>query len=142
MEERYDPSTNPFKIYVVAIVFNTKTKKILIGSCKPDPNFPDLSWAFPAGRPGYEEELENYLKKHVLEHTGLNIESLGSIFAKTYPENRKALSIYYLCEVIGGEEKAGGEFTEMKWVDPEELEENFKPLSLHPKLKEYILNLK
>lgn len=128
--------------YVIAIVFDTKTKKILIGLCKKDPNFPDLGWAFPAGRPGYEEELEDCLKKQVKESTGLNVESLGTIFAKTYSENRKALSVYYLSEVVSGEEKSGGEFTEMKWVDPEELEEHFKPQTLHPKLKEYILNLK
>ncbi|HEB46910.1 MAG TPA: NUDIX domain-containing protein [Candidatus Pacearchaeota archaeon] len=142
MEDTYNPATNSFMTYVVGIVFDTKTKKILIGRCKKDPNFPEMGWAFPAGRPNYEEELEDHLKKQVNESTGLNIESLGTIFAKTYPENRKALSVYYLCEVTGGEEKAGGEFTEMKWVDPEELEENFKPLTLHPKLKEYILNLK
>lgn len=142
MEDSYDPTASSFKTYVVAIILDTKTKKILIGLCKKDPNFPGLNWAFPAGRPNYDEELEDHLKKHVGESTGLDIESLGTIFAKTYPENRKALSIYYLCEVIGGKEKAGGEMTKLKWVEPEELEEHFKPFSLHPKLKEYILSLK
>ena len=38
-------------------------------------------------------------------------------------------------------EKEGEDFTEIKWVDPEELE-NYFTTSFHPSLKEYIINLK
>lgn len=141
MVNTYNPKTFPFKVYVVAVIFNTKTRKILIGRCKPDPNFPGLTWAFPAGRPGYEEELDNCIIKAVKKSTGLNVENLGAIFAKTYPENRKALSVYYLCEVTGGKENPGDEMTELKWVKPEEIEGHFTN-SFHPHLKEYIFNLK
>lgn len=84
--------------------------------------------------------MEDGLKREVKKKTGLDIESLGTIFSKTYPENRKFLTIYYLCEVIGGKEKPGEKFKEMKWVKPEELEKYFTT-SFHPKLKEYILGL-
>ena len=36
------------------------------------------------------------------------------IFAKTYPEKREFLSIYYLCEITGGIEKAGEKFIDLK----------------------------
>jgi len=85
--------------------------------------------------------LERGLKREIKKKTGLNVESLGAVFAKTYPEKREFLTIYYLCEVVGGKEKAGEKFTEIKWVKPEELKKYFTT-SFHPKLKEYIMNLK
>ena len=130
-----------FLINVLGIVFNPKTKKILIGKREKDPYIPKLKWCFPGGRPKYGEELEESLKKEIKKKTNLDVENLGTIFAKTYPERKEFLTIYYLCEVVGGKEKAGEKFTEIKWVSPEEIEEHFTT-SFHPKLKEYIMNLK
>ena len=130
-----------FLVKVIGIVFNTKTKKILIGKRENDPYMPELSWYFPGHTAAYEEDLDYYVKQEVKKKTNLDTEPIGVIFAKTYPENRKIMSIYYLCGITGGEEKAGGSFTEIKWVNPEELEKHFTT-SFHPKLKEYILNLK
>ncbi len=130
-----------FLVNVLGIVFDTKTRKILIGRREEDPHIPELSWCFPGGTPDYNKELEDALKKEIKEKTGLNVENLGAIFAKTYPEKREFLSVYYLLEVISGEIKPGGSFKELKWVNPEELEDYFTT-SFHPSLKEYILNLK
>ena len=130
-----------FLVNVIGIVFDTKTKQILIGKRENDQYMPELSWCFPGGTASYEEELDHYLKEEVKTKTNLDVEPIGVIFAKTYPENRKIMSVYYLCGITGGEEKAGDAFSEIKWVDPEELEEHFTT-SFHHKLKEYILNLK
>lgn len=130
-----------FLVNVVGIIYNPKAKKILIGKREKDPYIENLSWCFPGGRPEYNEELEDALKREVKEKTGLVVESLGAVFAKTYPEKREFLTIYYLCESIGGKEKAGEKFVEIKWVSPEEIE-NYFTTSFHPNLKEYILNLK
>jgi len=130
-----------FYVNVLGIIFNPKTKKILIGRRENDPYIKELTWCFPGGRIEYGEELEDALQREIKEKTGLKIENLGAIFAKTYPEKREFLSVYYLCEVVGGKEKVGGSFKELKWVSPENVEENFTT-SFHPKLKEYILNLK
>jgi len=130
-----------FLVNVVGIVFNPETKKILIGKRENDPYIEKLTWSFPGGRPNYNEELEDALKREIKEKTGLEVESLGAVFAKTYPEKREFLTIYYLCEVVGGKEKAGEKFVEIKWVNPEEIEKYFTT-SFHPKLKEYIMNLK
>jgi len=130
-----------FLVNVLGIVFDTKTKKILIGKRENDPYIKELGWCFPGDMPCHEEDLEECLKKKIKEFTEIDVESLGVIFAKSYPENRKIMSVYYLCEIVGGEAKAGGKFVDVKWVDPEELEKYFTT-SFHPKLKEYILGLK
>ena len=134
--EKFDRGV--FLLNVNAIII--KDGKILIGRRENDPYLKNLSWTFPGGRPAYEEELEHYLKLEVKKKTGLEIEPEKVIFAKTYPEDRQFLSIYYLAEVIGGEEKAGEKFVEVKWVKPEELKDHFTT-SLHPKLYQMILDL-
>ena len=130
-----------FVVIVLGIIFNTTTKKILIGRRLKDPYIKELTWAFPGGKPEYGEDLDNAVEREVKEETNLDVASLGPIFAKAYPEKNEFLSIYYLCEVKDGKEKAGDDFVELKWVDPEDLEKYFKT-SFHPKLKEYILGLK
>ena len=130
-----------FLVNILGVIFNTETKKILIGKRQNDPYISKLTWCFPGGRPLYKEELEKALKREIKNKTGLKVESLGAVFAKAYPEKPEFLSVYYLCEAIGGKEKAGDDFVEIKWVDPEKLEKYFTT-SFHPKLKEYIMNLR
>lgn len=129
-----------FLVNVLGIVFDSKKRIILIGKRESDPYVEKLTWCFPGGRPRYGEDLEDALKREVKSKTGLNVKILDIVFAKTYPEKKEFLSIYYKCEVIGGKEKAGEEFVEIKWVKPEEVETHFTT-SFHPKLKVYILNL-
>ncbi len=130
-----------FEIILLGIIYDPKRKKILIGRREKDPEIKELTWCFPGGRLSTDEELEKTLKEKIKEKTGLKVENLGAVFAKTYPEKRNLVGIYYLCEVVGRKEKAGDDFKELKWVNPEELEEYFTT-SFHPQLKEYILNLK
>jgi 8-oxo-dGTP diphosphatase len=130
-----------FMVNVIGVVFDTDKRKILIGKKENDPYVPKLSWVFPGGGPRHDEELEDAVKREVKEETGYDVESLGPLFARILPEEKNILLIYYLCEVVGGEEKMGDEFSEMKWVSPQELESHFTT-SFHPKLKEYIINLK
>lgn len=130
-----------FLLNVLGIVFDPAKKKILIGRRENDEYVPELTWCFPGGRPEYGEDLEDGLKKEIKKKTGLEVESLGAIFVRVPEEEEKFLLIYYLCEVIGGKEKTGEKFKEIKWVKPEELEKYFQT-SFHPKLKEYIMSLK
>ncbi|MCX6811779.1 MAG: hypothetical protein NT039_03755, partial [Candidatus Berkelbacteria bacterium] len=99
-----------------------------------------LSWCFPGGRPAYSKDLEFHLISEVKKKTNLKIKVKDGIFAKTYPENRQFLSIYYLAEKISGEEKAGESFVELKWVKPNELKKYFTT-SLHPELLRKIQKL-
>ena len=125
---------------VLGIVFDTKTKKILIGKRKDPKDIKGLIWAFPGGRPEHGEELEDAIKREVKEETGLQTESMGVVFAKTYPEKRGLLAIYFLCGIVGGKERANEDFSETKWVSPKELKKYFET-SFHPKLREYLEGL-
>lgn len=131
----------PFHVILLGVIFNPETRKILIGRRENDPDIPELSWVFPGGRLLHGEDLDKKLKQMIEEETGLNVKNLGTIFSKAYPEKEDLLSVYFLCESIGGEEKAGGDIVELKWVSPDEIEKHFTT-SFHPHLKEYIFNLK
>ena len=126
----------------LAVVFDTERKKILITKRKKQAHVTGLIWCFPGGKINYDDNLEVLLEEKIMEKLGLKVASLGSIFAETHSKNsEKLFSIYYLCEFIGGGEKLGDEFEEVKWVSPEEIEKYFDS-ALHPALKEYLIGLK
>ena len=137
--EKFDKGI--FLVNTLGIIFDQKTKKILIGRRDNDSYIKELTWCFPGGRPAYGEDLENETKKKIKIKTGLNVNIKTIAFAKIYPEKENFLSIYYLCEVISGKEVSGENFVELKWVAPSELE-NYFTTSFHPELKKYIMNLK
>lgn len=130
-----------FKVILLGVVFDPKTRKILIGKRENDPYIPELSWGFPGGFLDYNKGLDKTLKEKIKEKTGYDVKNLGTIFSKKYPEKKDFLAIFFLCEVFKGEEKAGKDFVEVKWVAPEELE-NYFTNSFHSRLKEYIMNLR
>ncbi len=131
-----------FLVNLLAIIYSPKTRKILIGKRENDPHIKELSWVFPGGRPGYEKDLEHYLQKEIKEKTGVDVNVKDAVFAKTYPEKREFLSVYYYCEceLTSGEEKPGGNLVELKWVKPREVE-NYFTTSLHPRILEYLKTL-
>ena len=130
-----------FNTILLGVIFDPAKRKILIGRRENDPYIKELTWVFPGGSLNYEEDLDAALKKKIKEKTGLDVKSLGAIFAKAYPEKKEFLSIYFLCEAVGGKEKVANDLVELKWVKPEEIENHFTT-SFHPHLKEYIMNLK
>lgn len=134
-------STDRFQAILLGIIFDSAKRKILIGRRENDPYIKKLTWCFPGGKLTPGEDIDKTLKKKIKKKTGYNVENLGVVFTKAYPEHEKIIAVYFLCEVIKGKEKAGDDLKELKWVIPKELEKNFTT-SFHPQLKEYILNLK
>ena len=130
-----------FLVNCLAIVYNPKTKKILIGKRENDPHIKKLGWCFPGGRPGHEKDLEYYLAEEVRKKTGLRVGKGKIIFAKTYPEKREMLSIYYYTTTNSGEAKPGEKFTEVKWIKPAEVKKYFTT-SLHPEMFKFLKSLK
>ena len=130
-----------FLVNTLGVIFDLSERKILIGRRENDPYIKELKWCFPGGKPEYGEDLERGFEKIVEKKTGLKVKSLGPVFSRLFKENDRFLLIYYLCEVVGGEEKLEDDLVELKWVKPEELESYFTT-SFDPRLKEYILNLK
>ncbi len=135
-------STDPFHVLLISIIFDPAKKKILVMKKEGDPELgSEFSWGFPGTEIHHGEDIDKILKKRVKEKTGLDIKNLGAIFSKIYPEKKDYLAIYFLCEAVKGELKAWEFYKELKWVSPEELEKLFTT-SFHPRLKEYIMNLK
>jgi len=133
-------SDEKFDVTLLGIIFDPKTKRILIGRRENDSSIPALTWSFPGGKINPGEDVEDVLKRKIKEKTGLEVESLGSVYSRVLPEKGNLLLTYFLCEATGGKEKSGGNLLELKWVKPEELESHFTT-SFHPHVKEYILNL-
>ncbi|MCK4884403.1 MAG: NUDIX domain-containing protein [Candidatus Diapherotrites archaeon] len=129
-----------FLVNCLAIVFDKTAKKILIGKRENDPFIKELSWGFPGGRPGYEKDLEIYMQEEVKKKTNLDVNVGEVLFAKTYPEKREFLSIYFLCTPKSGVEKAGEKFIEIKWVEPTKITDFFTT-SIHPKLISFLEKL-
>ena len=138
MEKKEFPKR--FSVILLGIIYDPKTKKILIGRRENDPYIPQLTWGFPEGTLNTEEEMDKILKSRVKQKTGLTVKNLGAIFSKVFPENKNLVGIYFLCEAVEGKVKAGNDFKEVKWVSPKELEKYFAT-SFHPRLKEYLLNI-
>lgn len=130
-----------FKVIVLGIIYDPKRKKILIGRREKDPFVKKLGWTPPGGRVSHGEDLEISLKIKVKEQTGLEVANLGHIFSMIPKEKKDFMLVIHLCEAVKGKEKVGGNLKELKWVNPEELD-NYFNIAYHPHLKEYILNLK
>jgi ADP-ribose pyrophosphatase YjhB (NUDIX family) len=130
-----------FLVNTLGIIFNPSDRKILIGKRKNDPLIPELSWSFPGGSVKCGEDPERALERTIKEKTGLVVGSLGPVFLRIPKEKDNFLLIYYLCEIIKGEETPLKDFSELKWVRSQELK-NYFTTSFDPRLSEYILNLR
>src|SRR5574340_1000542 len=94
-----------FMVNSLGIVYDAKNRLILIGRRENDPYLKELTWCFPGGRPSYENDLPYYLKDEIRKKTGVEVEVKNVIFAKTYPEKREFMAIYFMCEYLSGEAK-------------------------------------
>lgn len=130
-----------FKVVLLAVIFDPKTKKILVGRRENDPYLPELNWCFPGGKMHLEEDLDKTLKRKIKEKTGLTVKNLGAIFVDNDPKKRDLLLCYFLCETFSGTPKASGNILEVKWEDPANLEKLFKT-KFNTRLKEFFLHLK
>jgi mutator protein MutT len=141
MEEKEKTEEEKFLVIILAIIFDPEKRKILIGKRENDPYVKELTWVFPGGKLTSKETNEQTIKRKIKEETGLEVEDLGTVFSRIFPEKNNFFLTYNLCELVGGKEKPGGNIKELKWVSPDELQSYFTT-SFDPKLKEYILNLK
>lgn len=126
-----------FLVNVLGIVYNPKTKKILIGRRENDPYVPELSWQFPGGRPAYDKNLGHCLKLEVKKKTNLDVNVKEIVWARNLPEKREFLLIYFYCETEETEAKAGEKFVEVKWVKPADVKKYFTT-SIDPKVMEFL----
>ena len=124
-----------FIIKIVGIIFDPKTRKILVGKNKGD-----TKYSFLEGDLNYEEELDKCLKRTITEKTGYIAHNLGAVYAENKLSRDDKLKVHFLCEATEGEEKPGKEVEEILWVKPSEVEEKLE-VKLPSRLSEYIFNL-
>jgi len=126
-----------FLVNVLGLVYNPKTKKLLIGRRENDPYVKELSWSFLGGRPTYGKSLEDSLVKEIKIKTGVKVKVRTIILARIPKENKQFLLLYYLCETNQTKIKAGEKFVEVKWIKPKEIQKYFKT-SIHPQLLKFL----
>lgn len=129
-----------FLVNCLGIVYDKKSKKILIGLRKDDPFVKELSWTFPGGRPEHDKKLEESLKHEIKKKTGINVKVNDLIYARIPKERDEFLLLYYRCEPVGGKLKAGEKFTDAKWVKPSEVVKHFST-SIDPKISKFLKKL-
>lgn len=132
-----------FLVNLLGIIYDPSMKLILIGRRQNDPHVSELTWVFPGGRPNYSIDLEGELQTKIKTQTGLSVRVDEVIYAKTYPEKKELLSIYYKCEPVTGDVRemvAAGSLVELKWVKPTDVAKYFTT-SVHPKILEYLRTL-
>lgn len=123
-------------IVVLGIVYNTKTRKILIGLRKKDILVEKLSWAFPGGKPEESEAPECAVAREIKEETNLDAEVKQLILSRTPEESEKLFLNYYFCTTEQTKTKPN-EFKKLKWIKPNEVEKYFTT-SIHPKILEFL----
>ena len=124
-----------FKVKIIGILFNPSARKILVGKNKGDKNL-----SFLEGDLKCDEELDVSLKKMAKDKTGYIVHNLGAIYAENKLKDKKMLQMYFLCEATEGKEKPGKNVSELKWINPKEVEKFIK-VKLPTRLREYIFGL-
>ncbi len=131
---------NAFTAIALGIIYDPKTRKILIGRREKDPYIKELSWCFPGGQLELGESPEECVKREIVEKTGLDADAKKIVFARTSPAKKEFVLLYYYCEATGGREKAADSLAELKWIRPTEVKKYFTP-PVHPKVMEFLKSL-
>ena len=125
-----------FYIKIVGIIFDTQSRKILIGKNKGDEKY-----SFLEGNLNHEEELDKCLKRITKEKTGFEIHNLGAVYAENMLKDKDKVKLHFLCEKNGEDKETPGEnVEELIWVKPSEVEEKLG-VNLPSRLHEYLMNL-
>ncbi|MGD9276063.1 MAG: NUDIX domain-containing protein [Candidatus Pacearchaeota archaeon] len=128
-----------FKVVLVGMIYDPKTRKILIGKGNLDPNS-KTGWCFPGGILKKKKDIDKRLKAKIKEQTGYKVANLGTIFTRIPKKEPNTVVIFFLCEIIKGQEKPAKGLIEIKWINPSEAE-NYFTKNMNSRLKEYFMNL-
>lgn len=110
------------KLTAVGLAIIAKDNHVLIGKRRSkDPYVKDLTWVFPGGRLKSLDFVAE-VEREAEEETGLTVKAERLIHVRLFPNTKgsQILCLYFCCTPTGGEEKVGGDLTELKWVKPTE----------------------
>ena len=124
-----------FYVKIVGIIFDTTTRKILVGKGPEEVNY-----SFLEGDLSHDEELDACLKRVTKEKTGFDVHNLGAVYSENCLQDKTKIKLHFLCQIKAGEEKLGEDVKELIWVKPSEVEEKLG-VKLPSRLHEYVTNL-
>ncbi|MFQ6118338.1 MAG: NUDIX hydrolase [Methanosarcinales archaeon] len=120
-------------IAVSAIVI--KNKKFLLLKR----NNPPFKWGPPGGRVFKGESLLDAVLRETKEEANVNVKILMPIgIWSGYHDDKRLLSISFLCEYISGEVRVSTEHSKAKWLDVEEIKREIKNENITYSIKEFI----
>lgn len=133
------PAPNAIVAAASAIVTNDKGEILVHRRTDND------LWALPGGGMEFGESIAGTVVREVFEETGLRVEPKyvvavysdpKHVFAYTDGEVRQEFSVCVACEIIDGTLKISDESKELKFVDPNEVDQ----LVMHSRIKARILD--
>ncbi|MFI9174860.1 NUDIX hydrolase [Streptomyces lincolnensis] len=100
----------------------------------------DLLWAMPGGKVEEGESPEQAAVRETLEETGLVVEALHQLGARTHPDTGWRI-VYVACHVQGGAAHAASprEVSEVAWVPPRAVSQ-YVPRGLYPPVHDYVIS--
>jgi 8-oxo-dGTP pyrophosphatase MutT (NUDIX family) len=105
----------------ITTILHSTDNRILIGKRSPAARYGNL-WCLPGGYIEYEESFIETAHREVREETGLEIslEGVINVISNRLDDFHHTLVIVLLGTVVGGDEAAGDDLVELRWVDQEE----------------------
>jgi ADP-ribose pyrophosphatase YjhB (NUDIX family) len=107
------------------------------------------NWALPGGGMEMTESLTDSVIREVKEETGFDIEVTGLVGTYTDPKHiiaysdgevRRQFNICYTARIVGGQITISDESTEIRFVDPAELDDIKMHHTQRLRLKHYLEN--
>jgi ADP-ribose pyrophosphatase YjhB (NUDIX family) len=128
------PPANSIVPSVTAIVLDDGGRLLMVHRTDND------LWSIPGGAMDVGESISDAVVREVKEETGVDIEVTGVVGIYTNPrhvmayddgEVRQQFSICFVTRLLGGRLRTSTETSEVKFVDPADLER----LNIHPSIR-------
>ena len=102
----------------------------------------NLLWAFPGGKVGENETLEEACIREIKEETGIEVNINFLLGSRVHPNTNRSMT-YYLCDYVSGLEQINSkdEVEKVLFVEPQEIYSYFTTDIFNP-VDEYIKRLK